>query len=89
MQNRFAEYYCKEVKKQLDSGKQLDEIEIDFRLTVLKPLHAQWLIALYNHFTSDNGEPAIIKSWKKSAISGVLDKSTVLPPHDPFIEFDN
>ena len=42
MQNGFAEYYCKEVKKQLDSGKQLDEIEVDFRL---KPLHAQWLIA--------------------------------------------
>ena len=89
MQNQFSEYYCGEVKQQLDSGKPLAEIEVDFRLTILKPLHAQWLIALYNQFTSDKCKSVIFKGWKKSGVSGVLDESTVLPPVDPFIEFDN
>ena len=58
-----------EVKRQLDEGKSLDEIEVDFRLTVLRPLHAQWLIAIVNHFTSEKGKP-IFKGWKRLGISG-------------------
>ena len=88
MQNQFSKYYSNAVKMQIDSGKPLDEIEVDFRLTTLKPLHAQWLIALYNYCTSEKGTHVIAKGWKKSGITGVIDKSTVLPAVDPFIECD-
>ena len=38
----FVTYYLSAVKQQLDSGKQLEDIEVDFRLSMLKPLHAKW-----------------------------------------------
>ena len=33
-----------------------DDIEVDLRLSVLKPLHATWLVSLYNHLTSSDGK---------------------------------
>ena len=64
MQNRFSKFYCNAVKAQIDSGKQIDEIDVDFRFTILKPLYAQWLISLYDHFTSERGSQIVKKGWE-------------------------
>ena len=72
------------VKEQLDSGKLLEEVETDLLLSVLKPLHAQWLVNLYNYFTSPDGVKVISCGWKKAEITGLLDSTTILPPEDPF-----
>ncbi len=40
---------------QLQNGKQLEDIDVDFRLSVIKTLHAKWLIALYNCLTTQKG----------------------------------
>ena len=50
MKKEFVTYYSSAVKQQLDSGKQLEDIEVDFHLSVLKPLHAKWLVELFNFF---------------------------------------
>ena len=34
----------------------------------MKPLHANWLIDLYNELTSPRAKDVIIGAWKKSAI---------------------
>ena len=47
-----------EVMKQLDSGKNMEEIEVKLLFSKLKPLHPSWLIELYNHFTSTAGKEA-------------------------------
>ena len=44
------------VKQQIDRGIQLEDIDVDFRLTVLKPLHAQWMVNMFNYFTTDKGK---------------------------------
>ena len=87
MRKQFIVYYSSSVKQQLDSGKQLEDIDVDFRLTILKPLHAQWLVNMFNFFTSQNGAEIIIKGWKKAGIVGVLDGTIVLPSEDPFEAF--
>ena len=87
MRKQFIIYYSSSVKQQLDSGKQLEDIDVDFRLTVLKPLHAQWLVNMFNFFTSQNGAEIIIKGWKKASIVGVLDGTIVLSSEDPFEVF--
>ena len=66
MRKQFIVYYSSSVKQQLDSGKQLENIDVDFRLTVIKPLHAQWLVDMFNFFTSQKGAEIIIKGWKKA-----------------------
>lgn len=63
-------FYSNAVKEQLHSGKQLEDIEVDFRLSVLKPLHAQWLVELFNFFSSTRGKEVIARGWKKSEILG-------------------
>ena len=52
MRKQFITYYSDAVKKKLDRGETLEDIQIDLRLTTLKPLHAQWLVNMYNFFTS-------------------------------------
>ena len=84
MRKQFITYYSDAVKQQLDSGKQLEDVEVDFRLTTIKPLHAQWLVNMYNFFTTEKGAQIIAKGWKKAGITGLLDGSTVLPCEDPF-----
>ena len=51
MKKKFTEWYSLEVMKQHDSGKSAEEIEVKLLLSKLKPLHASWVIELYNHFT--------------------------------------
>ena len=87
MRNQFSKYYINAVKVQINSGKPVEEIDVDFRLSTLKPFHAQWLISLYNHLTSERGTQIINKGWKRSGITGIIDGSTILPPEDPFAEY--
>ena len=51
---------------------------------MIKPLHAQWLVNMYNFFTQPDGRIIILKGWQKAGISGLLDGTIVLPPEDPF-----
>ncbi len=79
MRNRFITYYSDTVKQQLDLGKSLDDVEVDFRLTTM-----QWLVDLYNFCTTTKGKQIIVKGWKKAGVTGLLDGSTEIPCADPF-----
>ena len=70
--------------KQLESGKSLVDIEVDLRLTVVKPLHAQWLVDMYNYFSTAPGKEVMIKGWKKAEILGMLDGTVELLQDNPF-----
>ena len=84
IRRKFITYYSSEVKNQLDSGKNLDDIEVDFRLSKIKPLHAQWLIDMYNYFTTEKGNQIIIKGWKKAGIVDLFSEELTLSPEDPY-----
>ena len=84
MKKEFVTYYSDAVKQQLESGTKLEDVEVHFRLSVIKPLHAQWLVNLYNFFLTKRGRQVMCKGWKKAGILGLLDGTTVLPPEDPF-----
>ena len=77
-------YYTNAAKQELENGKPIKDIEVDFRLTTLKPRHAQWIVNMYNFFTSAKGIPIITKGWKKAGVIGLLDGTTVFQPEDPF-----
>ena len=52
---KFIVGYSYTVKQQLHNGKRLKILKVDFRLTTIKPLHAQWLVDMYNFITTDKG----------------------------------
>ena len=70
-----------------DSGKALDDIEVDFHLSKIKPLHAQWLIDMYNYFTAEKGSQIVLKGWKKAGIMDLFSGESILSPEDPYEKF--
>lgn len=38
--NKFATWYSAEVQKQVDSGINFEDVDVDLKLSVLKPIHA-------------------------------------------------
>ena len=63
---KFQEWYGDQICRQLDDG--IME-EVDLRLSILKPLAAQWMIDFYTHLMS---HPSIIISGFRAA--GIKDK---------------
>ena len=83
MKDQFTAWYSAQIHTQLDSGVALDDVDVDMRLSVLKPIHATWLVSMFNHLSSSEGRISIAKGWKKAGISEVIDGKE-LPPEDPF-----
>ena len=44
MARKFNDWYTWQVSAQLDKGVSIDDIDIKLRLSLMKPLHAGWLV---------------------------------------------
>ena len=55
-------------------------------MSVIKPLHAGWLVALYDYLTSVEGGRSIFKGWEKAGVKEIVNSDKPLPPVDPFEE---
>ena len=89
MKSKFSAWYSDKFRKALRNGTALEDIEIKFPLTTMKPLHATWLIQLYNELTSEKGKNVIHGSWVKSGIfDAVMLGCKNLPSLDPFDEIE-
>ena len=60
MKMEFIIYYSSAVKQQLDSGTDLEDVGVDFHLSVLKSMHARWRVNLYNFFTTKQSAEVIV-----------------------------
>ena len=83
---KFTTWYSQEVQRQLDSGTSFEDIEVDLRMSVIKPLHAGWLVALYDYLTGAEGRRSIFKGWEKAGVKEIVNNDKPLPPVDPFEE---
>ena len=86
---RTNHWYMEQITEQLDDGKQIEEVDVKLQLTRLKPLHAEWLVELFNHMTTSQGKEIIMSGWKASGIIEAIKKGTVILPNlDPFNDLD-
>ena len=69
MKKKFTEWYSKQIANELEKGSPLDDIEVKLKLSVLKPLHAGWLIDAYDQLTSEAGRKIIANGWQSVGIS--------------------
>ena len=80
---KFSDWFTRQINTGLENGQELDDIEIDYRLSVLKPLHAKWLISFYNYMTTTKGQEVISNGWKRSGIyDSITLGSSELPAFD-------
>lgn len=65
---RFSEWFSRQIEIDLENGQELDDIQIDYRLSNLKPLYAKWLIDFYKLMSTMEGEENIISGREKSVL---------------------
>ena len=64
----------------------MDDIEVKLKLSVLKPLHAGWLIDAYDHLTSEAGRKIIANGWQSAGTTSAISKGVQgLPTIDPLV----
>ena len=56
MKRKFVKWYANKVTRALDDGRDLENITIDFKLSTVTPLHAEWVMEAYNHMMSIIGK---------------------------------
>ena len=71
LKKKFKEWYSKQVTSQLAQGANVYDIEVKLILSVLKPIHARWLISLYDHF-QNNCSNSIKKGFRITGIDDIL-----------------
>ena len=82
---KFTEWYASQIIKEIEAGKDLGTIEIPLKLSIMKPLHAQWLIDMYDHMSSPIGREVCLKGWQVSGIHDAIQMTSAnLPSIDPF-----
>ena len=52
-----------EMQRQLESGKQPENVQKDPRLIVMKPLHAKWITSFYDYL--QNKRQIVLNGWEK------------------------
>ena len=73
----------------MESGKDIEEIEVKLNLTTFKPLRAAWITEFYDLMTYDQGKLVIKNGWEASRITAVIESRLVnLSSIDPFAEID-
>ena len=83
---KFSDWFTRQINTGLENGQELDYIEIDYRLSVLKPLHSKWLTSFYNYMTTTKGQEVISNGWKRSGIyDSITLGSSKLPALDHLV----
>ena len=73
----------------MDAGIPLEEVDVKLRLCVMKPVHAYWMVDLYNHMTTGEGKKNIESRWKAAGIQDAVKLGLKnLPSVDPFSDID-
>ena len=53
LRNKFTAWYAAQVKNQLDSGRELAEVNVDLRLSVMKEVEAAWIVSSFDYIKSN------------------------------------
>ena len=68
MKKCFEDWYANEVAKQLKTGVSIEKVFVDLKLSVIKPIHARWLVKSVDSVTKES----IVKAWEMSGITKVV-----------------
>ena len=73
----------------MDDGRELDSIDIELKLSIIKPLHAKCMMKVYNEMRLAEGKEVCLKGWEETGKKGALElRVTKLPNLDPFDDID-
>ena len=85
LKKKFECWYAKQVTDQIERGSSVYDVNVPLKLSIIKPMHAKWLIGLYDHL--NNSSDTIIKGFAMAGIKDALEME--LPSEDPFADLDS
>ena len=72
LRNQAQKWYSEQVQAQIMNGIQPHKVCVDLRISVLKPLHAKWVVQFYDYMRSN--KDIILKGWRRSGVSAALEE---------------
>ena len=85
----FSDYFTSTITKVLEKEPNRDvaTIEVDLKLSMLKPIHAMVLTDIYDFLLSEKGRKVVLNRWKATGITEALEDSRMqgnVSSLDPF-----
>ena len=81
LKKKFTEWYSSSISKQLEEGKSIEDINVELKLSILKPQHAKWINDLYNYMTSEEGHKIIYNGWKEAFLTEAIEQKQKVSNH--------
>ena len=89
MKGKLIAQYTEQIIQALDAGQKRDSVDIKLKLSIIKPLHAKWVIELYKEMTSGDGREVCLKGWELYGIKQAVEMElSNLPQLDLFEDID-
>ena len=82
MKQKFNEWFTTQLRNELESGKELENITINFLLSTMKPLQCNQSVKFITR------KKTILAGWRASGISAAVANGLIGFFIDPFIEID-
>ena len=89
IKEKYPVWYASQITAGLEKALAVDEIDLKTPLTTMKPLHAKWIMNLYDKITSEKEKEIILNSRKAARIFDAVEMgSAKLKCLDPFNDID-
>ena len=85
LRKKSEEWFSHENAKQINSGKLPEDVNVDVRISILKPLQAKWIVSFYDKMQSVRGIQIVNRGWDASGITAFLKKKESEGKEDPFL----
>ena len=86
LKSHFKTWYSDEITKQMNEGKRVYELDVDTRLSRMKPIHAHCIIGLYDKLRSL--EALIQRGFQAFTITEVVEPEKDFRGERPISPFD-
>ena len=87
LRSSFQHWYSEQISKQLREGKEQEDVKVDTRLSVMKPLGAKWITSAYDYLRSQSG--IVHGGFVEAGIVKTLDaEDDSSSDEDPFQDLD-
>ena len=82
----FNTWYAEQVQQQLAQGKAIEEVKVDLRMSVMKPLETKWIVSCYDYLRGNKqiGFNGFKESGIVDALQNAPPTTTAPTEDDPF-----
>ena len=88
--NKYQQWYADKVSKQLSQEVAPHDVKVDVKLSIVKPLHVEWVVEYYQRMQLVSSKAIITSGFKKAKIREAFDQAESLATYadNAFLEIE-